>query len=72
MSAGEWIKHDGKGMPVAGDVMVLCRFNDGYDEELHGLPPIRADFWLDDSLEGSNWSCGDDDGIAEYKVIAND
>ena len=70
MSAGEWIKHDGKGMPVAGDVMVLCRFNDGADEELEGDIPSRADYWDGPTPLCDNWRCGDGDGITEYKVIA--
>jgi hypothetical protein len=29
MAEGEWIKHDGKGMPVDGDVLVRVKFGDG-------------------------------------------
>lgn len=74
MTAGEWIKHDGKGMPVAGDVMVLCRFADGSDDELAGLPPLTASFW-DSFYPGisNNWIASEvhaNDAITEYKVIA--
>lgn len=70
MNAGEWVAHDGKGMPVAGDVMVLCRFNDGCDEELEGLPPSPAEYWDDLAPNCNNWLTGGGSAIAEYKVVA--
>lgn len=76
MSAGEWIAHNGKGMPVAGDVMVLCRFSDGHDEYVSGKPPLTASFWDGCGPEvTSNWiaiEVGEGDAITEYKVIQND
>lgn len=75
MSAGEWIAHDGKGMPVAGDVMVLCRFADGTDEELDGLEPLNASFWNGNDPNDSNWIAGTvvkSHEITHYKVVASD
>lgn len=71
MTVGEWIKHDGGQMPVAGDVMVLCRFSDGFDEELEGLPPSPDEYWREDEDEHSGWCSSDNLHITEYKVFAN-
>ncbi len=68
----EWIEHDGKGMPVPDDTLVLCRFRDGTDEEQKGSPPVRASYWHDDYLDYSNWfhaprPCGAE--IVAYRVV---
>lgn len=60
----EWIAHDGKGMPVAGDVMVevllQCETFDDYKKD-----PRPANAW--------GWELfGDGSDITHYKVIAND
>jgi len=51
---GGWIEHDGKGMPVYGDVLVYVRFPDGYedtaDKDGQPLEPSHADEW------GDNWT----------------
>lgn len=45
----EWIEHDGKGMPVDGEILVHVRFPDGYEDthDYQGNPlkPDRADYW---------------------------
>lgn len=65
----EWIDHDGKGMPVDGDVLVAVKFKDG-DEDFINFP-IRAEYWHSDN-EGSNWvasNTDDDDAlITAYRI----
>ena len=47
---GEWIEHDGKGLPVDVDADVTLLFRDG------DTRTGRAGFWHDDgSAECSNW-----------------
>jgi hypothetical protein len=50
MAKDDWIEHDGKGMPVGGDVRVEVRVKDGteYDEE-------DASWWGDGGVD-SNWN----------------
>lgn len=55
MSNDGWIKHDGKGMPVDGDVLVLCRFRDGEDEVSFGWKPSKASYWHHSCKGLSNW-----------------
>ena len=47
---GEWIEHDGKGMPVAGGVVVDVRFRDG-----HVVNALPANYW--DSLYPEHANC---------------
>ena len=55
----EWIEHDGKGMPVDGDVLVAVRFKDGepgFDDS-----PIPASYWHNYEALASNWIAVPDD-----------
>lgn len=49
----EWIEHDGKRMPVDGDVLVAVRFKDGCND--FDDSPILASRWHDDEIGASNW-----------------
>lgn len=46
----EWIKHNGKGMPVDGSVLVDVRLADGFEHE-----PDLAKNWLERDGSRSNW-----------------
>ena len=47
---GEWIKHDGKGMPVGEDDRVVVLFPDAF-----AAPEIRAGYWHGKTEECSSW-----------------
>lgn len=67
----EWIKHDGKGMPVDGNTLVKVKFGDGTSFEKVFL----AEYWHDpNDIESSSWFWADSNEsawceIAEYKVV---
>lgn len=64
----DWIKHDGKGMPVDGETLVQVRFRDGWSDERHATND-KASYWHEDEPEGSSWvSTEDDDYIIAYRV----
>lgn len=67
----EWIKHDGKGMPVDGDTLVLLRFLDGYCEEAKGDEPNRADFWAQGDDDWWSYPIDNPDSITHYRIIEN-
>ncbi len=68
-----WRDHDGSGMPVDPDVMVLVRTQDGEESEI----PITAAEWgqapeFENPIgEGRSWWIhhGEDYDIIAYKVI---
>ncbi len=64
-----WIEHDGKGMPVDGDTLVICKFRDG-DEEKDG-EEWAAKFWHSSDPALSNWVhiYGRNAEIVAYKVV---
>lgn len=65
---GNWIAHDGQGMPVSGDTLVYTRHSNGFDD----LNPTRADFWHDENKHCSHWhDTGDGLYIEAYKVVEN-
>lgn len=72
---GEWIEHDGKGMPVDGESYVHVRFRDGSADE-PVIPFFEADkakYWDDDNPLLNNWlwgSCDLDSEIVAYRVVA--
>ena len=47
---GEWIEHDGKGMPVDGEAVVDVMFPDGEVVTAH-----KAGFWDYSDRNSSNW-----------------
>jgi len=66
-----WIEHDGKGMTVSAETMVLVKYRDGTDEGTAGLDPMRAGFW--DGHKGnfqSNWlHLNTASDIVAYRVV---
>ena len=63
MSAGEWIAHDGKGMPVAGDVMVDVLMRWETFDDFESDPGYALDFiWAHDGGKAFE--------ITHYKVVA--
>lgn len=62
MSAGEWIKYDGKGMPVTGDVMVEVLLDWETFDDFSSDPRLAEDWNL--TIYGSSVE------ITHYKVIA--
>jgi len=46
----DWIKHDGKGMPVGEDDRVVVLFPDAF-----AAPEIRAGYWHGKTEECSSW-----------------
>lgn len=65
----EFTKHDGKGIPVSGNALVLVRFRNGEDEERSGMRPSYASFWT----AGDNWTFDEqphDYDIVEYCVVS--
>lgn len=69
MTETGWIEHDGKGLPVPEDTLVLVKYRNGVGSE-YG-PPSRAYRWGDGEVN-SNWNhhylSGSD--IIAYKVVA--
>lgn len=64
MIAGEWIAHDGTGMPVAGDVIVEVLLRRETPDDFQSDPRAASDwFWEDDGTSGV---------ITHYKVVQND
>lgn len=47
----DWIEHDGTGMPVDGDTLVLVKFRD-WDED---KKPTVASYWHNENHRFSNW-----------------
>lgn len=68
MTDTEWIEHDGKGLPVPEDTLVLVKYRNGINGE--DIRPQRAYKWGAGGV-WSNWNhavpCGSD--IIAYKVI---
>lgn len=68
MTDTDWIEHDGKGLPVPEDTLVLVKYRNGV-----GGTDIarRAYSWTASDPECSNWDhtypCGSD--IVAYKVV---
>lgn len=70
----EWIKHDGKSVPLPKLTKVLVRFRDGFDEEIRGYKPMYVSYWENEcDWSSSNWCHNDgnpcDADIMEYKVV---
>ena len=62
----DWIEHDGKGMPIDGEIRVHVKFRDG--SESYREYPWLARMW------GSNWEHYPDHheaDIVAYRIIAN-
>lgn len=62
----EWIKHNGKGMPVSAETMVSVKLRGGFED--HGAVP--AGYWhCETSSSNSNWRHYDD-RMRDYDIIA--
>ncbi len=62
--AGEWIEHDGKGMPVDGDVLVHVKFAVGGSDE--DCEPQTAMWWNHEE----NWIDHQDPfSITHYRIV---
>lgn len=71
MQVGEWIEHDGKGMPLSGDTFVLCRFNDGSEEDRCDFDfTDQASYWNDEKDIANAW-IRNDSGlfITAYRIV---
>lgn len=69
---GEWIEHDGNGMPIDGNTYVQVRFRDGHvDENCDPLCDLdKANYW-DDSREGANcWLHNEAGKSSSYEIVA--
>jgi len=68
MTNTDWIEHDGKGLPVPGDTLVLVKYRNGVGTG--SRPPSRAYRWGHGEVD-SNWNheypTGSD--IIAYKVV---
>lgn len=67
---GEWIEHDGKGMPVDGHTMVHIKLGSGLCDE--NLKPERASWWhYGDGPGESNWIADEDylSTITHYRIV---
>lgn len=62
--SSEWIKHDGKDMPVPGDTMVFVRLRGGFED--HGA--VKASYWHHDEPAASNWCHVDSE--RDYDIVA--
>ena len=65
----EWIEHDGKGMPVDGEVIVDVKFPDGVV-----VSELRAKHWHHAYTDASNWYRPDWDHhtnarISAYRIV---
>lgn len=70
MENGEWIEHDGKGMPVDGETMVQVRYRDGLEGSI-----LRADFLDDENPARSNWwysEVGPYEDITHYRIVSEE
>lgn len=70
-SYGPWIKHDGKRIPVDGDVLVSMRFTVMGGKQWT-TPPIRSLAWNAFLDEGRHWVRQSDDDnsvISEYRIV---
>lgn len=68
MENGEWIEHDGKGMPVGGDTRVEVRFRDGFEGSI-----TNAVYWDDGERQYSNWwdsSISPKVDITHYRIVS--
>lgn len=61
----DWIKHDGKGMPVDGNTLVTVRFRDGREEKEH----LNAFWWSPIAGSRDHWThTGHPADIIAYRV----
>ena len=69
---GEWIEHDGKGMPVDGDTLVLVKFRDSSPHYSVDGSERKASFWHHDNPKFSNWSNLDAPAdIIAYRIVSS-
>jgi hypothetical protein len=65
----DWIEHDGKGMPVDGDVHVKVKFRDG--DEYKSI--TNASYWDDNDPMASNWvwiyDLAPSTDITHYRIV---
>lgn len=67
----EWIEHDGKGMPVAADVMVIIKCRDGWESKY----AEQADGWTEQGYPDCNqWihkegALNDKFDIIAYRIV---
>lgn len=65
---GEWIQHDGKGMPVRPETSVQIKARNGYSEDGWNSAETAA-FWAEDERDGGwNWK-GQGGDIIAYRVV---
>lgn len=64
----EWIKHDGKGIPVSGFTFVLVKFRDGMHPRW-SEKPTRANSWGVGNLSNWDHSHQAPSDIVEYSIF---
>lgn len=66
---GEWIEHDGKGMPIDPEQRAMVKFRDGKIDDVN---PAKAKFW---SSGRHDWWAHEGDrnrNIIAYRIVTPD